>query len=505
MTQQGKAAKSSSDRDTAPKKKANGSKSGCKLAADLRKGIETFVDSLVHGDREDSHEAFEHLLERARELFRRKQAMEGTKSETRDLVGEVMFARLRRAFREFLGTNDAADEIKCAEWAMGLLYSGSALHELAAALDRAILETTRPMDYSFAGRADFISVEEVLQLLGSGHYSGMLGIEKDDNRLDIYLEQGQIVFLDPHRLVRRILPGQDAMSYREISSEMLRQAEAMHSAKKTPLIMGLVELGVFKEQETADLVRSFGLEVLFDFLRESGACSFFYRKLEELPDFVGMCRLNLAVTPILLECSKQVDDWQTMLKAFPDPTAPIEPVPDMFARIESMDLSVLSIRLLAMINGESSPKDLAPAIGLPLVDVYQALIGFAQDGVLVAPGGLASLHDVSCSVEESMERAFEALEANDDRLQMQNALDAALGDGEEDDDEDDEDDAEDDEDDADEDDQGDDDDEDEQGDDDEDDDEGDEDGDAFYRPGGILARLGVAKQGSSSSRSRTSE
>ena len=43
---------------------------------------------------------------------------------------------------------------------------------------RAILETSRPMDYSFAGRADFIRIEEVLQLLGSGNYSGMLGIEK---------------------------------------------------------------------------------------------------------------------------------------------------------------------------------------------------------------------------------------------------------------------------------------------------------------------------------------
>ena len=385
------------------------------------------IEALVHGDREAANETFEHMLTRAGDLFQRKQAMEGTKSETRDLIGEVMFTRLRRAFRDFLGTNDAADEIKCAEWAMGLLYSGSALHEFAAALDRAILETSRPMDYSFAGRADFISIEEVLQLLGSGNYTGMLGIEKDDNRLDIYLNKGKIVFFDPHHLVRRIQPGRDPMSYREISVEFMRQAEATHSSKGLPLVMGLVELGLFKVEETAQLVRTFGLEVLFDFLRESGACSFFYRKLDELPDFASRYTLDLAVTPILLECSKQVDDWRTMLKVFPDPTVAIEPVADMFARIESMDLGVVEIRLLAMITGENSPKDLAPAIGLPLVDVYQALIGFARDGVLVAPGGLESLHDISFSVEESMERAFEALEANDDKLQVQNALDAALG------------------------------------------------------------------------------
>lgn len=419
MTQQGKGKANGG--------KGNGSKTGSKLSQDLRKRVEAMIEALVHGDREDANETFEHMLTRAGELFQRKQAMEGTKSETRDLIGEVMFTRLRRAFRQFLGTNDAADEIKCAEWVMGLLYSGSALHEFASALDRAILETSRPMDYSFAGRADFISVEEVLQLLGSGSYTGMLGIEKDDNRLDIYLQKGKVVFFDPHHLVRRILPGEDAMSYREITAEMLRQAESMHSKKGVPLVMGLVELGLFKAKEAGDLVRTCGIEVLSDFLRESGACSFFYRKLEKLPDFVGKHRLNLAVMPILLQCSKHVDDWQSMLRVFPDPTAPIEPVPDMFAKIDNMELSVIEIRLLAMINGESSPKDLAPAIGLPLADVYQALIGFARDGVLVAPGGLESLHDVSFSVEESMERAFEALEANDDQLQMKNALDAALG------------------------------------------------------------------------------
>ncbi len=426
MAQQGKAAGKAPKKDQKPRQKG-GSKQDKGLAADLKKKVCAMIEALVHEDREAANESFEHMLNRASDLFRRKQAMEGTKTETRDLIGEVMFTRLRRAFREFIGTDDAAAEIKCAEWAMGLLYSGSALQEFAAALDRAILETSRPMDYSFAGRADFISIEEVLQLLGSGNYSGMLGIEKDDNRLDIYMDKGVVVFLDPHHLIRRILPGEDAMHYREIPVEILRRAEVLHAKKSLPLVMGLVELQLFTPREIPEMVRMFGLEVLFDFLRDAGACSFFYRKLEKLPDFTVKHRLDLAVTPILLEGSKRVDDWVSMLKVFPDPSAPVQPVPDMFSRINSLDLDVVEIKLLAMINGETSPKNLAPAIGLPLMDVYQALMRFTRDGVLIAPGGLEALKDVSFSVEESMERAFEALDANDDKLQLANALDAALG------------------------------------------------------------------------------
>lgn len=398
------------------------------LAADLKERVCALVDSLVQPDNSHAQESFEALLTRATELWRRKQAMEGTKSETRDLLGEVLFSRLRAAFRDFHNKDDASVEIRSAEWVMGMLFAGSTLTEFARALDRAMLESSRPQDFSFAGRADFISVEAVLQMLTSGKYHGVLGIEKDDNRIDLFIRDGMVLFLDPHHLIRRVLPGHNSMNYREVPAELIKQAEDIKAHKGTPLLLGLVELGFLKEGELPDLLQHLGLEVFNEFLSEQGACSFFYRKLDELPQFVEDLGHPMPVTPILLEGSKRRDDWSAMLKVFPDPDKPVQPVPDMFARISEMDLGVLEIKLLAMINGDASPRQLAPLIGLPLFEVYQHLVRYARDGVITADGGAQSLSDVIFTLEETMEKAFEVLDANDDELSREHALDDALSD-----------------------------------------------------------------------------
>src|SRR4030095_2960203 len=110
------------------------------------------------------------------------------KNETRDLLGELLFSRLRRGFRDFLRSTDARQEIKAAEWVLGSWLAGGALTEFAQALDRAILEAGSPREYSFAGRTDFIPVEEVMQLLGAGKHTGCLSLERADNRVDMWLD-----------------------------------------------------------------------------------------------------------------------------------------------------------------------------------------------------------------------------------------------------------------------------------------------------------------------------
>ena len=397
------------------------------LAAGLRTAIGRLVDEIVGADAKRANEDFDHLLGRARDLFRRKQSMEGSKSETRDLLGELLFTRLRRAMRQFVDTDDARAEIKAAEWLMGALFSAATLNDFAVAIDRAILQSSMPRDYSFAGLADFISLDEVLQLLGAGKHTGCLSIEKDDNRVDVYFHSGLVAYFDPHRLARRVLPSPDRISFREIGAKLLDEAEQRRTRESVPIVATLAERGFFKASEARDMMRVLGSEVLYEFLREEGMCAFFYRRLNELPAFARDQNLRCAITPLLLEGHKRVDDWRSMLKLFPDPDAKITPLPDIFARIGGLDLGVLEIKMLSLINGENSPRSLVAPMGLPLFDVYQTLVRFARDGVLLPPGGLDALKDLTMSVEESMQLAFEALDANDDATAMNNALDKVLG------------------------------------------------------------------------------
>ncbi len=398
---------------------------------DLKAGICEFVDALVAKDPERYEDEFVHLLARVRELVERKLRMEGTKTDTRDFLGELIFTRLRRGMHLFLKSEDEVTSLRAAEWVMGVLFAVTTLSEFAKAFDQALIRSdSGTKDFNLAGRTDFISVEEVLQMLSAGKHVGCLSLEKGDNRLDIYLKDGRIFFLDPHHMIRRVMPG-DSMRHREIPEAAVTEAQGRRAKEGVPILLALHEKGVFRRDELRDIMRLFGKEVLFDFMREQEPYLFYYRKLQALPAFAEQYDLRLGVTSLLLEGSKLLDDWKQMLQVFPNPDAAIEPKSDMFVRMGDVALSVLEIKLLSQINGDTSPRGLVSVLGLPLYDVYQMLIKLSRDGVLSAAGGEQSLSGLTLSIEESMQEAFAALDANDDAEQRRNAIEAVLGDEEE--------------------------------------------------------------------------
>jgi hypothetical protein len=402
------------------------------LAADLKARIGALIDGLVNKDDETYEAEFVHMMTRVRELVDRKVQMEGTKTDTRDFLGELLFTRLRRGMHLFLRSDDDVTSLRAAEWVMGVLFSVMTLSEFAKAFDQSLIRSTSgARDFNFAGRTDFISVEEVMQMLASGKHLGCLSLEKGDNRLDIYLKDGRIFFLDPHHMIRRVLPG-DSMRHREIPETLVTEAESRRAREGVPVLVSLQEKGVFKAEELRDIMRMFGKEVLFDFMREVEPYAFYYRKIDKLPVFAETWDLRLGVTSILLEGSKQLDDWKQMVTAFPNPDAPLEPRADMFGRMGDVALGVLEIKLLSHINGDTTPRSLVGTLGLPLYDVYQLLIRLSQEGILSASGGEQALSNLGVSTDESsvqasMREAFAALDANDDAEQRKTAIDRVFG------------------------------------------------------------------------------
>lgn len=403
-------------------------------AVELKERIGALIDGLVQKEAETYEAEFVHLLTRVRELVDRKLRMDGTKTDTRDFLGELLFTRLRRGMLGFLRGDDEVAALRAAEWVMGVLFSVTTLSEFAKAFDQALIKATSgAKDFNFAGRTDFISVEEVMQMLAAGKHLGCLSLEKGDNRLDIYIREGRIWFLDAHHMIRRVIPG-DAMRHREIPEASVTEAESRRAREGTPVMLSLHDKGIFRKEELREAMRTFGKEVLFDFMREQLPYAFYYRKLEALPAFAEGNDLRLGVTSILLEGSKQLDDWKQMQAAFPDPDAALEPREDMYARMGDVALGIMEIKLLSLINGDTTPRSLVQTLGLPLYDVYQLLIRLAREGILSPAGGVGSLDDLGpvddeSSVQSSMREAFAALDANDDAGQRRSAIDRVLGGG----------------------------------------------------------------------------
>ena len=412
--------------------------SNAEFSAELEARIGSFVKALVAKDDEQYESEFVHLLSRVDELVDRKLRMEGMKTDTRDFLGELIFTRMRRGMHLFMRSEDAVSATRAAEWVMGVLFSVTTLSEFAKAFDQSLIRANSGgQDFNFAGRTDFISVEEVMQMLAAGKHLGCLSLEKGDNRLDIYLKDGRVFFLDPHHLSRRVLPS-DSMRHQEIPETAITEAESRRAQDGVPVILTLVAKGVFGVDELNDVMRLFGKEVLFDFMREKEPYAFYYRQLDALPEYAMEHDLRLGVTSLLLEGSKLVDDWKQMLTVFPDPDAPLEPKSDMFARMGDVPLGVMEIKLLSQINGDTTPRSLVTTLGLPLNEVYRILIRLSREGILSSTGVADTLQGIDLgrndgTVQESMQEAFAALDANDDEGERKSAIDRVFG-GDDDDD-----------------------------------------------------------------------
>jgi Domain of unknown function (DUF4388) len=401
-----------------------------RIGEELKAKVCLLIDSLVEKDAERYESDFVLLLTRVQDLVDRKRHMEGSKTDTRDLVTELLFSRLRHAMHLFLQSEDPATQQRAAEWVMGSLFSITTLTEIAQAFDQVLLRSSHTnSEFNFASRTDFLSLEEVLQMLGAGKHKGCLSLEKADNRLDIYMRDGRIVFLDPHHMIRRVIPSSDSLRQREIPSQALMDAEELRARSGRPVLLCLFDAGHFRKEELREMMRLFGREVLYDFMMEDEPFVFYYRRQDdELPDYANEHDFRLGVTSVLLEGSKRVDDWRMMQQMFPDPSVPVEPRADMFARMGDVALDVLEIKLLSQINGEVTPRSLVPVLGLPLFEVYQLLVRLAREGIIASPGGDFQTSNARLSVEESMQAAFAALDANDDERARSSALDSVLGD-----------------------------------------------------------------------------
>ncbi|MDA1223022.1 MAG: DUF4388 domain-containing protein, partial [Planctomycetota bacterium] len=155
--------------------------------------VASALHAAIVGDGDAAQRDLGHLLERAAHLVAQKQALAGTKSDTRDLIAELAFVRVRNAFGALIeGDGEARNPAKLAEWILGAVVAGASIAEFASAVDASILANTGPRDFSFAGRSDFIALEEVLQMIGAGRHTGRLQLENAGNRIDIYVRGGRV-------------------------------------------------------------------------------------------------------------------------------------------------------------------------------------------------------------------------------------------------------------------------------------------------------------------------
>lgn len=262
----------------------------------------------------------------------------------------------------------------------------------------AIASLMAPRNCSFSGRTDFISIEDVLQMLAAGKHSGCLSIETVHDRVDVWLNEGRIAFLDPYRIERRQLPANDPGDLGQIDAEELEAARVGRTTHGKPLLLHLHENKQLRCEQLVDMLALCGKDSLFAMIRESDSRAFSFHSIP-LPAHAEQFDLCLGVTSALLEGSRLADDWSQIRRVFPDATTPVRALrgPETLAGDESV--GPLTIRVAMELDGIKGPAAVASAVGLPLFDTCIELVRLARRGVVEPPGGA----DVLAAVEADLD------------------------------------------------------------------------------------------------------
>lgn len=226
-----------------------------------------------------------------------------------------------------------------------------------------------------------VALADICQLLSLGRKTGCLTVTDRANFGYIYFEKGRVVYASvlnrPDRLGELLVKG-GAVS----EEDLTRAVELQRSDDHKKLGEILVETGALSHQELEKWVTLQIEEAvfhLFDWNKGS-----FHFNPDERPAEDQVFRVSLSVDGLLMEGARRVDEWSLIEKKIPSLDLIFVLGRDPYA--ESVVLSPTQEKLLPLLDGSRTVRELARDAGLVEFETGKALYGLIQGGFLQEAG-----------------------------------------------------------------------------------------------------------------------
>ena len=223
------------------------------------------------------------------------------------------------------------------------------------------------------------SLADVVQLLYLGRRTGCLSVASDRNFGSIWFDEGWVTFAGMLSRTDRL--GERLVAAGRITTEQLESAIASQAAMPGRRIGELlIHLGLLTAAELgAELRRQVEETVYTLFAWTSGTFSFEVTVSPDVPD----APLRLNPEGLLLEGARRVDEWSVIAKKITtvDAVYAFEGEPRDHAE-QNSQLVESERRVLPLINGVNTVRDIVDGTGLSEFEVCRILFGLISAGRL---------------------------------------------------------------------------------------------------------------------------
>lgn len=231
----------------------------------------------------------------------------------------------------------------------------------------------------FYGDLEDIPLQDILFVLSKGSKSGQLTLMTGDQQFVLVLDHGRISAVTTNDDSLRI--GRLLVDQGYVSEEQMEQALALQKISDQPMRVGdvLVELGFVSRKEIGQAVAAQVETSLFRVLLHP-AGAFAFTREGSVP--VDPLMEEISIESMILNAVRRADEWiesQIAEESVSLPSHPVDP-----AALD--DLSDTERRaLIAVLDGAYSFRAIMKATGLPAPELWAAVRGL-EDAGLLTPG-----------------------------------------------------------------------------------------------------------------------
>ncbi len=229
------------------------------------------------------------------------------------------------------------------------------------------------------GNIENFKLPDIFQLLAAGRKSGTLGIQREDDIVMVYFDNGLIVYgYGPHQIfhIGRLLKDSGKISEAQLDQAVLKQSKSETNERLGQI---LIDMGHIDRADVMEVVRSQVEELLYSLIKwQTGSFKFYedqYPTQEEIT-------VEISAENVILEGLRRLDEMNHLRDTLPAMSTPlaISQVGDG----HNIDVSLCpeEWNLLALIDGRRNSRDIIDISNLSEIETLKKLAALKLAGLI---------------------------------------------------------------------------------------------------------------------------
>ncbi|MEE9455610.1 MAG: DUF4388 domain-containing protein [bacterium] len=236
--------------------------------------------------------------------------------------------------------------------------------------------------------ADF-DLADIIQLIGRGRKTGKLVISGARNYVTLYFKEGQAVFASPaHQrdYIGNILVRRGVVSQPDVEAALTVQRKLRKRGQNVRIGSILAAKGAITRETLGKFIRLQIEETVMAALSETSGHFEFVSEMELDDDDI-----LIAVDPewVILESSRQLDEWGEVGKNAPAPDAVFTINADLRSTT-TINLEIDDWRLISLVNGSRTVEEIVNRSGLSRLAALRMISRLAETKIIIKNRAQAS-------------------------------------------------------------------------------------------------------------------